>query len=128
VKIRLLFAWYDLWIGAYWDRKNRTLYVLPLPCIGVVIEFAPRHPERCPVTGLPFFMVIDHYDRGPVPTYGGPLDSYTIPERDKSGEWERERYCHDEGAWVEYEWVPDYTLLPGVTSATQPAQNEPTRG
>jgi hypothetical protein len=39
VKIRPLFAWYDLWLGAYWDRKNRKLYILPLPCIGVVIEF-----------------------------------------------------------------------------------------
>jgi len=39
VKVRLLFAWYDLWVGAYWDRKARALYVLPLPCVGVVFEF-----------------------------------------------------------------------------------------
>jgi hypothetical protein len=39
MKIRPLFAWYDLWIGAYWDRKARRLYVLPLPCIGFTIDF-----------------------------------------------------------------------------------------
>lgn len=40
MRIRPLFAWYDLWIGAYWDRKARTLYVLPVPCCGVAITFA----------------------------------------------------------------------------------------
>lgn len=29
------FAWYDLWIGAYWDRKVRVLYICPLPMVGV---------------------------------------------------------------------------------------------
>lgn len=32
-------AWWDLWIGAYWDRKRRWLYLLPVPMIGVVIKF-----------------------------------------------------------------------------------------
>ena len=37
--IRPLFAWYDLWVGIYIDRKGRRLYVLPLPCIGIVIQW-----------------------------------------------------------------------------------------
>ena len=41
VTFRFLFAWYDLWIGAYWDRKARALYVLPLPCVGFVLTFTP---------------------------------------------------------------------------------------
>ena len=36
---RIIFAWYDLWIGAYWDRAARKLYILPLPCMGFVISF-----------------------------------------------------------------------------------------
>jgi hypothetical protein len=39
MRIRPLFAWYDLWVGAFWDRKQRKLYICPLPCIGVVITF-----------------------------------------------------------------------------------------
>ena len=38
--VELLFAWYDLWIGAYWDRKNKALYLLPLPCLGIVVRFS----------------------------------------------------------------------------------------
>lgn len=34
-----LFAWYDLWVGVFWDRRSRKLYVLPIPCIGFVIAF-----------------------------------------------------------------------------------------
>lgn len=39
MKIRPVLAWYDLWIGAFWDRRKRRLYVLPLPCIGFYIQF-----------------------------------------------------------------------------------------
>lgn len=35
-----VFAWYDLWVGAYWDRKNRKLYLLPIPCIGWVFDWS----------------------------------------------------------------------------------------
>ncbi len=41
MRVRFIFAWYDLWIGAFWDRKSRKLYILPLPCIGVVIDCRP---------------------------------------------------------------------------------------
>ena len=38
MKIRPIFAWYDLWVGVFWDRKARKLYILPVPCIGVVVQ------------------------------------------------------------------------------------------
>lgn len=39
MRIRPLFAWYDFWIGAFWDRKTRKLYILPIPCLGIIVEF-----------------------------------------------------------------------------------------
>lgn len=54
-------------------------------------------------------MWLDHPEKGMVPTYGGPFDSYTIPEPDLQDgnlefhdiEWFCERYDHDEGCWVD---------------------------
>lgn len=37
--IKPLFAWYDFWVGMYFDRTRRRLYVLPLPCIGFYVQF-----------------------------------------------------------------------------------------
>lgn len=57
-------------------------------------------PE-CPITRRPFFMNVHHPEMGKVPTFGGPFDSYTIPEMDDDGELRCERYDHDAGDWVE---------------------------
>lgn len=38
-RVRFIFAWYDGWIGLYWDRKTRSLFILPIPMCGVVIHF-----------------------------------------------------------------------------------------
>lgn len=37
MKVRIL--WFDMWIGAYWDRKSRILYVAPLPCVVFIFSF-----------------------------------------------------------------------------------------
>jgi pyruvate/2-oxoglutarate dehydrogenase complex dihydrolipoamide acyltransferase (E2) component len=58
------------------------------------------HPSHCPVTGRPFFMVIESLSGEMVATYGGPFDSYTIPEWNE-GEFRSERYDHDMDGWVE---------------------------
>jgi len=42
-----LFAWYDLWIGVYFDKKKNWLYILPFPTIGVIIKFeCPREKDE----------------------------------------------------------------------------------
>jgi len=37
-RLRFFFAWYDLWIGAYFDRLNRQLYICPLPCCVIQVD------------------------------------------------------------------------------------------
>jgi hypothetical protein len=46
VRIRFFFAWFDLWIGAYWRKENRTLYICPLPCCVIRIRFPMPHVIR----------------------------------------------------------------------------------
>jgi len=38
-RVRPVLAWYDFFVGLYWNRKKRILYVLPLPCVGVAINW-----------------------------------------------------------------------------------------
>jgi hypothetical protein len=38
-RLRPLFEPCDLWIGFFWDRRTRRLYFLPIPCVGIVIDF-----------------------------------------------------------------------------------------
>lgn len=42
VRIALLFAWYDLWVGLFWDKKKKWLYILPVPMLGIILKFG-RH-------------------------------------------------------------------------------------
>lgn len=42
MKITPIFAWYDLWIGAYWDRQTKRLFIFPIPCFGLVIACRPQ--------------------------------------------------------------------------------------
>lgn len=39
--IKPIFAWYDFWVGLFWDSKKRRLYVFLIPMVGIVIEFKP---------------------------------------------------------------------------------------
>lgn len=65
----------------------------------------PWCPDIDPITRYPLFMWIEHPELGCVPTYGGPYDSYTLPERDSNGELFRRRYDHDLGGWREDELI-----------------------
>ncbi|MDD5651478.1 MAG: hypothetical protein PHF86_13870 [Candidatus Nanoarchaeia archaeon] len=42
MKISLFFAWYDFWVGFFWDRKSRTLYVCLIPCVVLKIAFKAK--------------------------------------------------------------------------------------
>ena len=40
MRVKPIFAWYDLWVGAFYDRAKRRLYVFPLPMIGFYVEWS----------------------------------------------------------------------------------------
>lgn len=42
MKIKPIFAWYDFWIGVFYDTSKRRIYILPLPMIGIVIHLKPK--------------------------------------------------------------------------------------
>jgi hypothetical protein len=42
VSVKPMFAWYDFWVGIFWDRQKRRLYIFPLPMLGVCVEFGGR--------------------------------------------------------------------------------------
>lgn len=39
MKLRLFFAWYDIWVGAYWSQEKRTLYICAFPMICLSVQF-----------------------------------------------------------------------------------------
>ena len=44
MSVRPIFAWFDLWIGVFVDWPKRRVYVFPVPCFGLVIQFKdPAH-------------------------------------------------------------------------------------
>ena len=38
MKVSMFFAWYDFWIGWFWDSKKRVLYICLIPMVVVKIE------------------------------------------------------------------------------------------
>lgn len=63
----------------------------------------PDYPEVCPVTGRKYWGHVTHPSRGSIPTYGGPFDTYAIPDRTgepgADDEWSVEHYDQDRGEW-----------------------------
>ena len=42
MKVIPMFAWYDFWVGFFWDAKNENLYIFPVPMLGIRIDFKGR--------------------------------------------------------------------------------------
>jgi hypothetical protein len=38
IRIVFFFRWFDLWIGAYIDTKNRRVYICPVPMLGFYVQ------------------------------------------------------------------------------------------
>lgn len=37
--IKPIFAWYDFWIGLFYDQQKKVLYIFPVPMFGLRISF-----------------------------------------------------------------------------------------
>lgn len=42
MEYKLLFKWFDFWIGFFWDKEAHWLYIFPIPTLGIVLKFQPR--------------------------------------------------------------------------------------
>lgn len=47
MRFKFIFAWYDIWIGFFWDAKQRYLYFFPVPMFGIRIEFPRKSLRQC---------------------------------------------------------------------------------
>lgn len=45
MKAKLIFAWYDFWVGLFYDRAKRRLYIFPLPMLGVCVDFGGKQEK-----------------------------------------------------------------------------------
>jgi len=51
LSVRLIFAWYDFWVGVFFDRDNRRIYLFPIPMVGLMIQLPIAKCPTCKGTG-----------------------------------------------------------------------------
>lgn len=56
IKLKLLFAWYDLWVGLFYDVEKKTLYVFPVPMFGVVVTVLASVTHFAFKVGAPYYL------------------------------------------------------------------------
>lgn len=103
MRVRPIFAWYDLWVGAFWDQKKRVLYIFPVPCLGLKIEFGPtdKTPDAtrlyCEVCAYEFLVL----HTGKPVQIGCPKCNRYIAQLDENGHKLMTFSSRDKGEWVE---------------------------
>lgn len=55
-RVRLMFAWYDIWVGVFVDNKRKILYIFPVPMFGIKIFLAKNYCGSCREYKLDFEM------------------------------------------------------------------------
>lgn len=50
-----MFAWYDFWVGVFVDTKKTTIYIFPIPMVGIkIVGFAIRWNSHYSLMKHPF--------------------------------------------------------------------------
>jgi hypothetical protein len=42
MKLSIFFAWYDFWVGWFYDRKKRVVYICLLPMVVIKVTLKPK--------------------------------------------------------------------------------------
>lgn len=45
-RLSFFFAWYDLWVGAYFDQESKVVYMCPFPCFVIKFAYGRKHWEK----------------------------------------------------------------------------------
>lgn len=48
MKVKIIFKWFDFWVGLFYDIKKKCLYIFPVPMVGIKItgKSIPALPEN----------------------------------------------------------------------------------
>jgi hypothetical protein len=38
MRIKFIFAWYDFWVGFFFDIEKKKVYFFPVPMLGILFE------------------------------------------------------------------------------------------
>lgn len=38
MEFEFVFAWFDFWVGIYYDQKTKSVYCFPFPMLGIKIS------------------------------------------------------------------------------------------
>jgi len=98
MKISFFFAWFDMWIGAYWNQVSHTLYICPLPMCVIKIQPNLKKYKGCTAHVNPGFRLVKP---GKMCGCGNPLD---IPQAVDIGDgWALMWSCRENcGEWDDY--------------------------
>lgn len=44
MNVSIYFKWFDFWVGWFWERRSRSLYICPLPMVGIKLCFC-KHDQ-----------------------------------------------------------------------------------
>jgi len=39
MKVKIIFKWFDFWVGLFIDTKKKTLYFFPVPMLGLEVKY-----------------------------------------------------------------------------------------